>query len=148
VERLTLIFSELVSNAVRHGKPPIQLSLQRVGRGVRVDVHDEAPEAALTKDLDRPATLPGPDAEGERGRFLVDALSTWHGVNEVPDDGKEVWAVIEPDRPQDRAAETGFPQDSLIPGGDSRRERSDGRDSRSSPRKPVVTAQVVRQPAP
>jgi anti-sigma regulatory factor (Ser/Thr protein kinase) len=103
VEPVTLIVSELVSNAVRHGKPPIQLLLQRVGRGVRVDVHDEAPDAGPTKDLDGPATLPGPDAEGGRGRFLVDALSARHGVNEVPDDGKEVWAEIEPDGSQDRA---------------------------------------------
>ena len=63
-------------------------------------------------DLDGPATLPGPDAEGGRGRFLVDALSSRHGVMEIPDDGKEVWAVIEPGRPQDRAAETESPQDS------------------------------------
>jgi anti-sigma regulatory factor (Ser/Thr protein kinase) len=112
VEPLTLIVSELVSNAVRHGKPPIQLLLQRVGRGVRVDVHDEAPEAGPANDLDGPATLPGPYAEGGRGRFLVDALSSRHGVMEIPDDGKEVWAVIEPDRSQDRAAETESPEDS------------------------------------
>src|SRR5215204_7563696 len=80
VEPLTLIVSELVSNAVRHGKPPVQLLLRRVGRGVRVDVHDEAPEAGPTNDLDGPATLPGPYAEGGRGRFLVDALSSRHGV--------------------------------------------------------------------
>jgi len=28
----------------------------------------------------------------------VDALSSSHGVHEIRDDGKEVWAVIEPDR--------------------------------------------------
>jgi hypothetical protein len=33
VEPVTLFASELVSNAVRHGKPPIQLLLRRVGRG-------------------------------------------------------------------------------------------------------------------
>jgi hypothetical protein len=77
-----------------------------------VDVHDEAPGAGPTTDLDRPATLPGPDAQGGRGRFLVDALSARHGVNEIPDDGKEVWAVVEPDRPQDRAAGTASPKDS------------------------------------
>jgi anti-sigma regulatory factor (Ser/Thr protein kinase) len=106
VEPVTLIVSELVSNAVRHGKPPIQLLLQRVGRGVRVDVHDETPGAGPTEHLDGPAALPGPDAEGGRGRFLVEALSTRHGVNEIPDDGKEVWAEIEPDHPQDRAVAT------------------------------------------
>jgi anti-sigma regulatory factor (Ser/Thr protein kinase) len=100
VEPLTLIVSELVSNAVRHGKPPVQLLLRRVGRGVRVDVHDEAPGAGPENDPDRPAQLSGPDAEGGRGRFLVDALSARHGVNEVPDDGKEVWAVVETDHPE------------------------------------------------
>src|SRR5215203_5135149 len=57
VEPLTLIVSELVSNAVRHGKPPIQLLLRRAGRGVRVDVHDEAPSYGPTTDFGGPADL-------------------------------------------------------------------------------------------
>jgi anti-sigma regulatory factor (Ser/Thr protein kinase) len=101
VEPLTLIVSELVSNAVRHGKPPVQLLLRRVGRGVRVDVHDEAPATGPANHVGGPTRLPAPEAEGGRGRFLVDALSARHGVQEVPDDGKEVWAVIETDRPED-----------------------------------------------
>jgi hypothetical protein len=81
-----------------------------------VDVHDEAPGVKPTSDLDRRTTLPGPDAQDGRGRFLVEALSARHGVNEVPDDGKEVWAVIEPDDgPQDPAAAPQPPEDS--PGG-------------------------------
>jgi anti-sigma regulatory factor (Ser/Thr protein kinase) len=105
VEPLTLIVSELVSNAVRHGKPPVQLLLRRVGRGVRVDVHDEAPATGPTNHVGGPTRLPSPEAEGGRGRFLVDALSARHGVHEVPDDGKEVWAVIETDRPEDDASD-------------------------------------------
>jgi anti-sigma regulatory factor (Ser/Thr protein kinase) len=100
VEPLTLIVSELVGNAVRHGKPPVQLLLRRAGRGVRVDVHDEAPRSGPTTDFSGAAPLPGPDAQGGRGRFLVDSLSASHGVHDIPDDGKEVWAVIEPDRPE------------------------------------------------
>jgi len=112
VEPLTLIVSELVGNAVRHGKPPIHLLLRRVGAAVRVDVHDEAPGYGSTDAPDGPAQLPGPEAQGGRGRFLVDALSARHGVNDVPDDGKEVWAVIEPDRTQDEASGTDSGEDS------------------------------------
>ena len=101
VEPLTLVVSELVANAVRHGKPPIQLLLRRVGRGVRVDVHDEAPRYGPMKDMDGPVPRPELDAQGGRGRFLVDALSSRHGVKEIPDDGKKVWAVVEADRPVD-----------------------------------------------
>ena len=101
VEPLTLVVSELVANAVRHGKPPIQLLLRRVGRGVRVDVHDEAPGYGPMKDIDGQVRRPDLDAQGGRGRFLVDALSARHGVQEIPDDGKEVWAVVEPDSPED-----------------------------------------------
>jgi hypothetical protein len=70
------------------------------------------PEAGATSDLDRPATLPGRDAQGGYGRFPVDPVGARHRVNEIPDDGKDLWAVIEPDRPQDRAAGTASPKDS------------------------------------
>jgi hypothetical protein len=60
--------------------------------------------------------LPGPNAPGGRGRFLVDALSTKHGVNQIPDDGKEIWAVIEPDRSQRPTTRTESARDFPDPG--------------------------------
>jgi anti-sigma regulatory factor (Ser/Thr protein kinase) len=99
IEPLTLVVSELVGNAVRHGRPPVQLLIRRVGRGVRVDVHDEAPGTGMDAS-EAPVPLPDLDAPGGRGRFLVDALSAKHGVHEIPDDGKEVWAVVEADEPR------------------------------------------------
>ena len=100
IEPLTLVVSELVGNAVRHGRPPVQLLIRRVGRGVRVDVHDEAPGTGSMDASEAPVPLPDLDAPGGRGRFLVDALSAKHGVHEIPDDGKEVWAVVEADEPR------------------------------------------------
>jgi anti-sigma regulatory factor (Ser/Thr protein kinase) len=96
IEPLVLVVSELVTNAVRHGRPPVQLLLRRVGRGVRVDVHDESPAfrpAESARDW-APAAL---EAEGGRGLPLIDNVSVDHGVDQIPDDGKRVWAVVDPE---------------------------------------------------
>ena len=96
VEPLLLVVSELVTNAVRHGRPPVALRLRREGRGVRVDVHDESSAVG-------PAHGAGDSvradhaAEGGRGLPLIDAVTVDHGVDQVADDGKEVWAVVEPE---------------------------------------------------
>jgi anti-sigma regulatory factor (Ser/Thr protein kinase) len=90
LEPLALVVFELVGNAVRYGRPPFELILRRMGRGVRVDVHDERPGFGPTK------SEPGRDDEGGRGLPLVDAVSTDRGVDQIPDDGKDVWAVVEP----------------------------------------------------
>jgi anti-sigma regulatory factor (Ser/Thr protein kinase) len=96
VEPLLLVVSELVTNAVRHGRPPVELLLRRVGRGVRVDVHDESPAFRPTEPA---GDCAGTDfeAEGGRGLPLVDAVSVDHGVDQIPDDGKRVWAVVDPE---------------------------------------------------
>ncbi|MGE7435450.1 ATP-binding protein [Kitasatospora sp. NPDC001175] len=88
-----LLVSELVTNAVRHGRVPgrllwVRLEL-RVGL-LRVEVHDAS--------SDRPtARTPGVEDESGRGLWLVEQLSVrwgWHprsgGV------GKAVWAECAP----------------------------------------------------
>ena len=91
VEPVTLIVSELVGNAVRHGRPPVSMTIALVPVGVKVGVHDEQPDAF------RPgaSALPAQDAEGGRGMFLVDALSSSTGVEHVLGDGKTIWSIIE-----------------------------------------------------
>lgn len=93
LDPLLLVVSELVGNAVRHGKPPVAMLLRRTGPGVRVEVHDEGgttPTAA--------AGLPDDGAESGRGAFLVDAVSQESGVVQIPGDGKVVWATVTDDR--------------------------------------------------
>ena len=88
VDPVLLAVSELVGNAVRHGRPPVDLRLRRRGSGVRVDVHDDAPEDPATR-------AHSDEAESGRGLLLVEAVSTETGVEHIEGDGKVVWAQIE-----------------------------------------------------
>jgi anti-sigma regulatory factor (Ser/Thr protein kinase) len=89
-----LVVSELVGNAVKYGRPPVRLLLRHRGRLIRVDVHDERPDTTprLGPQEHRPA-VPH-DAEGGRGLLIVAAASDESGVDQVPGDGKQVWAVL------------------------------------------------------
>lgn len=93
VDAVVLVVSELVTNAVRHGLPPVRLVLSRRERGLRVEVHDQAPDAppfvGAARELD----------ESGRGMGIVRALATDTGVEQTPGGGKAVYAVF--DRPGD-----------------------------------------------
>ena len=93
LDPVLLVVSELVGNAVRHGRPPVDLRLRKAGRGVRVDVHDEASAAPALVDA-------GESAESGRGLLLVDAVATDSGVEQIEGDGKVVWAQVEPEPDQ------------------------------------------------
>lgn len=93
LDPVLLVVSELVGNAIRHGRPPIDLRLRKAGGGVRVGVHDEAaapPAASVASDT----------AESGRGLFLVDAVSSESGVEHIEGDGKVVWARVDPESEQ------------------------------------------------
>jgi anti-sigma regulatory factor (Ser/Thr protein kinase) len=83
---LALVITELVANAVRHAGTDIEICVQPIEGGVRLEVRDKStrplrPRAALSSD------------EGGRGLLLVDALATRYGVQGEPD-GKRVWAEL------------------------------------------------------
>jgi anti-sigma regulatory factor (Ser/Thr protein kinase)/ABC-type transporter Mla MlaB component len=83
---LLLIVSELVTNAVRYGKPPVCVAICADERQVTVGVVDAADERPRRQ-------LPGADAESGRGLLLLSLLSSEHGVRpESP--GKVVWACL------------------------------------------------------
>ncbi len=83
---LMLIVSELVTNAVRHGAPPVRLEVSLDARTVTVSVVDAAPAAPVARVADSAA-------EGGRGLLLIDLLSAEHGVRPEPP-GKAVWAAL------------------------------------------------------
>jgi anti-sigma regulatory factor (Ser/Thr protein kinase) len=93
LDPVLLVVSELVANAVRHGRPPVDLRLRRAGQGVRIGVHDEAPSKPIPG-------LPGYDAESGRGMLLVDAVASDTGVEQIAGDGKVVWAQVDPEAEQ------------------------------------------------
>jgi anti-sigma regulatory factor (Ser/Thr protein kinase) len=85
-----LLISELASNAARHGKEPIDVSVSVAEEGLRVSVFDHGagfdPEVL---GFDR-GSSGDPWAEGGWGLRVIDNLSSEWGVNRR-DDGTEVW---------------------------------------------------------
>jgi len=84
-EPTLLVLTELLTNAVEHARPPLQVTL-RLGREfVRVEVCDAAPE---------PPRFRPQEAEGRgHGVPLVAALALRHGWTPHPP-GKTVWADV------------------------------------------------------
>ena len=87
VEDAALAVSELVTNAVRHGLPPIGLRLRRRVGQVRIDVNDARPEHVTIGE--RSSDL----SESGRGLEIVDAVADETGSEHIPGDGKFVYAA-------------------------------------------------------
>ncbi len=84
-----LLVSELVTNAVRHGRSPITLHVSPNHRGVYVAVSDAGEQRPSA-----PATV-GHQAESGRGLLIVNALAIRWGVTQHEhSDGKSVWFEI------------------------------------------------------
>jgi anti-sigma regulatory factor (Ser/Thr protein kinase) len=84
---IVLLVSELVSNAVLHGRGEVELAIDADDDAVRVHVTDgdsaTVPQVRSPKPYDRTG----------RGMFLVDRLAQRWGVERIPGDGKRVWFV-------------------------------------------------------
>lgn len=82
-----LLTSELVTNAVVHGAPPVTLAVEcDTSSGMRVRVTDGSSRHPLPRAA-RPADVDG------RGMALVDLLSAAWGA-EPTEHGKEVWFLL------------------------------------------------------
>lgn len=87
VEVVELLTSELVTNAIRHGSPPIGLTAMVVpAGGVRVEVCDATPADVEPRE-------PGPLAVGGRGLQMVETLAERWGTTHH-DAGKTVWFEV------------------------------------------------------
>ncbi|MFD4015961.1 SpoIIE family protein phosphatase [Streptomyces sindenensis] len=93
VDATELIVSELVTNAVRYGTPPLRLRLL-LDSTLTCEVHDgstAAPHLRHARTVD----------EGGRGLFIVSRLASHWGARHGPD-GKVLWTEQElPDEPPD-----------------------------------------------
>jgi anti-sigma regulatory factor (Ser/Thr protein kinase) len=78
-----LALSELVTNAVLHGRDPIGMTVTRTSVCVRVEVSDGSPVSPSFSMLD-------PTAVTGRGLMIISAASDRWGVEPLPD-GKCVW---------------------------------------------------------
>jgi anti-sigma regulatory factor (Ser/Thr protein kinase) len=88
-EVAVLLVSELVTNAILHGRAPLELRAQAMGSAVRVEVHDQDPTSppVLRHDVDLTEV-------GGRGLQLVDTLADRWGWSEN-DNGKVVWFELD-----------------------------------------------------
>jgi anti-sigma regulatory factor (Ser/Thr protein kinase) len=97
-EPALLVVTELLSNAIDHGRGPVRLAVELLDTGVHVEVHDGAPE---------PPQLQPRDLLQARGRGLqlVEALSLrWGWIDDPP--GKLVWADVRTEWPASPTADT------------------------------------------
>lgn len=89
-----LLVSELVTNAVRHGRPPIEVEVECQGsHGLAVHVSDGGSGSPTVIDL-----TPDADAEGGRGLAIVETLADSWGVSPSGRGGKSVWFRLDPRR--------------------------------------------------
>jgi CheY-like chemotaxis protein/anti-sigma regulatory factor (Ser/Thr protein kinase) len=92
VETVTLLVSEVVTNAIVHGGSDVGVVVQLTQHAARVEVtdHGNVPPALRSPD---------PDEESGRGLRLVESLARTWGVRQLPGDGKTVWFEVARDHP-------------------------------------------------
>jgi anti-sigma regulatory factor (Ser/Thr protein kinase) len=89
VDEAELLVSELITNGILHGAPPVTLRLTcEAGYALRVEVSDSSPQRPKRRH-------PGPEAMHGRGMDLVDLLSQDWGVFAREGD-KVIWFTRTP----------------------------------------------------
>ena len=88
LDRLLLAFEELGSNGLRHGGPPVRVTVTATARGWVLDVTDDAGSSPPVPAVGRDA------AQGGLGLYLIAELASAHGWHAC-DGRKHVWAAIE-----------------------------------------------------
>ena len=83
IDDAVLLTSEVVTNAVKHGRAPVRLSVNCDHRGIVVAVDDANPALPRTRKTDR-------RRHSGRGLVLVQRLAADWGVRRTAT-GKQVW---------------------------------------------------------
>jgi anti-sigma regulatory factor (Ser/Thr protein kinase) len=87
----TLLTSEIVTNALIHGRAPVSVTALWSAVAVRVEVTDEGAQMPVR-------LAAGPDARQGRGLLIVEALAERWGAERLASGGKVVWFELSPDR--------------------------------------------------
>lgn len=98
IDDALLLVSEIVTNCVQHGEPPLRLTLRLRGGLLRIACNDASAgpprrhlRSVTCEDVVNGVLL----TEGGRGLSLVDAVSTTWGVSDCPTGaGKTVWCEL------------------------------------------------------
>ncbi len=87
VDSASLLTDELVTNAIRHGRPPIVLTVRFDAHVLMIEVDDCGPGRPVPRQV---------DASAERGRGLniVDQVADDWGVHQL-EEGKRVWCRLD-----------------------------------------------------
>ena len=91
IEDAQLLVSEIVTNAVRYGRPDITLEVSVDPPAIGIAVHDHGADLPAS-----PPASPTPSQPSGRGLLIVDALASAWGVTPSSDaaPGKVVWFEI------------------------------------------------------
>lgn len=92
-ETAELLVSELVGNAVRYGREPVELDICCAGDRLEVGVKDAGAGAPRLKTRDCVGTDDGDLPEGGRGLWLVEELAAIWGSDRTRG-GKRIWFVL------------------------------------------------------
>ena len=88
IDTVTLLVSELVTNAVVHAGSEVDVMVQLTATAARVEVTDASANAVAPRDA---AT----DEDSGRGLALVGSLARRWGVRPAPGGGKTVWFEVD-----------------------------------------------------
>jgi len=87
LDTVSLLVSELASNAIVHARSDFEVSVLLRGHTIRIEVDDKSAAIPLPRDA-------ADDDESGRGMALVDALALGWGVIDRDDGGKTVWFEV------------------------------------------------------
>lgn len=88
VENVTLMVSELVTNAIRHGLGGGTLTLEVTDQSLRVDVTDQSTGIPILRS-------PAFNESSGRGLRIVAELSDDWGIESLPGSGNTVWFCVD-----------------------------------------------------
>ncbi len=102
VDTVTLLTSELVTNAVVHAGSDVDVVVRLTGGTARVEVTDRSELAPVPRAV-------SPEDDSGRGLALVQTLARRWGTRRQPGGGKTVWFEVPRDGPGGELPERGLP---------------------------------------